>query len=160
TANGTFSPAEAASVYSRAVDVSTASSLLAADLRGLGTSGAVAITPIGIMDKIQAVSANFPDLRTLFQSISLCDCELCNAVDSPAAYLVDVLQYISQRTVVDTTQTTVVKSQDAQAVLFTRRPDLGDIDLSCANTNTTLPIIDVACELLEEAVSPQKGIAY
>lgn len=40
----------------------------------------------------------------------------------------------------------------AKQILFSRRSDLGDIDLNCENALTPLPYIDVACELLEDAV--------
>ena len=35
-----------------------------------------------------------------------------------------------------------------------RRPDIGDIDLNCDNTNTELPYIDIVNEILEETISP------
>lgn len=50
-------------------------------------------------------------------------------------------------------------SKNAKDVLFSRRPDLGDIDLSCANTNTTVPYVDLVCELLEDAVSTDPVIS-
>ena len=43
-------------------------------------------------------------------------------------------------------------------VLLTRRPDLGDVELSCANTNTTLPYIDLVNEILEDAVAPPQPV--
>ena len=48
----------------------------------------------------------------------------------------------------------------AKDVLFERRPDLGDTDLNCDNTNTPVSYIDVVCELLEDAVAPDPGIAF
>src|SRR3954453_13475085 len=42
----------------------------------------------------------------------------------------------------------------ARATLFGRRPDLGDIELSCENTNTTLPVIDLVSEALEHVAPP------
>ncbi|HMB27651.1 MAG TPA: hypothetical protein VKS99_06065, partial [Blastocatellia bacterium] len=50
-------------------------------------------------------------------------------------------------------------SQTVKDILFLRRPDLGDIELSCENTNTPLPLIDLANEILENAVAPPAPFA-
>jgi len=39
-------------------------------------------------------------------------------------------------------------------VLWHRRKDIFDIDLNCNNTNTSIPYIDVVCEILEQEVAP------
>ena len=36
---------------------------------------------------------------------------------------------------------------------FSRRPDLGEIELTCKNTNTELPYVDLVLEILETAVA-------
>jgi hypothetical protein len=61
-----------------------------------------------------------PDWESLFGTFDLCACDECASVHSPAAYLVDVLQFLADR--------------GAKAPLFERRPDLGDVELSCENT--------------------------
>ena len=38
-------------------------------------------------------------------------------------------------------------------ILFRRRPDLGFLELNCDNALTTLPYIDVVCEVLEDVVA-------
>ena len=86
-----------------------------------------------------------PDWESLFGTFDLCACEECASVHSPAAYLVDVLQFLADR--------------DAKAPLFERRPDLGDVELSCENTNTTVPVIDLVNEVLENAVAPPPPFA-
>ena len=58
----------------------------------------------------------------------------------PAAYFVDILHFLSDR--------------GARDPLFARRPDLGDIELSCENTDTPLPLVDLVNEVLEDAVVP------
>ena len=117
---------------------------------------ALEMTTLGT--KLEAVSKDFPNLKTLFKLTDVCLCEHCRSVYSPAAYLVEVLQFLDKRSVTDlTTNTTAHLAKD---VLFTRRPDLGDIDLGCENAETPVPYIDLVCELLEEAVAPDTGIAY
>jgi peptidoglycan hydrolase-like protein with peptidoglycan-binding domain len=92
-----------------------------------------------------AVVDEIPTWMTLFGSLDLCECVHCRSVYSPAAYLVDVLSFLRK---------VASGNQTAQEVLLERRPDIGGIELSCENTNTTLPYIDLVNEVLENAVSP------
>ncbi|GIF63988.1 hypothetical protein Ais01nite_20230 [Asanoa ishikariensis] len=92
-----------------------------------------------------------PDLRTLFGSLDYCDCAHCRSVLSPAAYLTELLTWLGERALADDTT--------ARDVLYARRPDIGEIELTCANTNTSLPYVDLAIELLELLVEPLEGFA-
>ncbi len=47
---------------------------------------------------------------------------------------------------------TVSGGRTALDVLFHRRPDLGEIELNCHNTNAVLPYVDLVLEVLETAV--------
>ncbi len=87
-----------------------------------------------------------PDLQTLFGSLDLCDCSHCRSVLSPAAYLTELLTWLGERTLSESTT--------ARDVLYARRPDIGEIELTCTNTNTPLPYVDLAIELLELMVAP------
>jgi hypothetical protein len=84
-----------------------------------------------------------PTLQALFGSQDACACGHCNSVLSPAAYFVDVLQFIKNGEING-------RLLDA---LLKRRPDLQDIELSCNNTNSEVPAIDLALEILENAVA-------
>jgi hypothetical protein len=160
TASGAFSPSQARATFHRAADVSAAAGFLAGDLLGITGGGAAAMMPDALAKKLELVARDNPNLKTLFQLQDLCACASCNAIDSPAAYLVDVMQFLDARLVTDTTVTPVDTSMAAIKVLRGRRPDLLDIDLSCDNTNVPLPYIDVVCELLEQAVAPDPGIPF
>jgi peptidoglycan hydrolase-like protein with peptidoglycan-binding domain len=87
----------------------------------------------------------FASLRTLFGSLDMCACRHCRSVLSPAAYLTDMLQFLSHR---------ISNGASAKQVLLTRRPDLAQIELNCRNTDTVLPYLDLVNELLEDAVAP------
>jgi len=87
-----------------------------------------------------------PDLRTMFGSLEQCDCEECQTVYSPAAYLVDILHFLEKR------------APDVFQELKRRRGDLLDIELSCNNTNIPLPYVDLVLERLESLVMVLKGI--
>ncbi|MGE5329274.1 MAG: hypothetical protein ACM3KR_07195, partial [Deltaproteobacteria bacterium] len=79
-----------------------------------------------------------PTLRTMFGSLEQCDCEECRTVYSPSAYYVDILNFLQKRAPVD-----VFKE------LKRRRPDLLNIELTCKNTNTPMPYVDLVLERLE-----------
>lgn len=93
-------------------------------------------TPSAIGQAESASLAQNPDWEELFGSIDFCECRHCRSVYSPAAYLVDQLQFLSN-------------SGPAYTELMNRRPDLKYIKLSCENTNTLIPTIDLADEILQ-----------
>jgi 5-hydroxyisourate hydrolase-like protein (transthyretin family) len=80
-------------------------------------------------------------LRGLFGSQDYCACEHCRSVYGPAAYLVDLLALLESRP--------AKNEANALEVLRLRRPDIAGLELSCANTNTVVPYIDLVLELLE-----------
>jgi len=87
----------------------------------------------------------FPTLENLFGSLDYCDCQDCGSILSPAAYLVDLLNY--------TDLPAPASGANPQGVLLARRPDLQYLPLTCANTNTALPYIDLVNEALEYYVA-------
>jgi hypothetical protein len=92
----------------------------------------------------------------LFGSIDLCDCEDCQALDSAAAYFVDVLDFLRQGSVPAGAARQPLPGAvppSALDALLKRRPDLANIELSCDNTNVRLPYVDLVNEVLEAAVA-------
>lgn len=80
------------------------------------------------------------DYREIFGSLNFCDCEHCNSVLSPAAYFVDLLNFIK------------TNSNVALEELKRRRSDLWDIKLNCDQTNTTQPYLELILEVLSNYV--------
>ena len=102
-----------------------------------------------------------PSYQDLFGSQSFCECIHCSSVYSPAAYFVDLLEYLRLSPVTKKiggkVYVKIIKNgkpvnKTGLDVLFARRPDLGDIRLDCANTNTLLPYIDLVNEIFERGV--------
>ena len=89
-------------------------------------------------------------LRELFGALDYCACEHCRSMYGPAAYFVAMLAMLEGRPA-------VAAGRNALDVLRDRRPDLTGIELSCANTNTQLPYIDLVLELLEQLVVNPAG---
>ena len=94
----------------------------------------------------------YPTLEGLFGSLDFCTCRECRSILSPAAYLVDLLHYLDQ---LSPTQ----GYQNPQKVLFGRRPDIQYLPLTCENTNTALPYIDIVNETLEYFVVNNHSLA-
>jgi hypothetical protein len=78
-------------------------------------------------------------LQRLFGPQDTCACAHCNSALGPSAYFVDLLKFVDDAKLSE--------------FLFARRPDLQDVELSCENSNTELPAIDLALEALENAVA-------
>ncbi|MBS1789171.1 MAG: hypothetical protein JST85_15710 [Acidobacteria bacterium] len=122
----------------------------------------------GSMDQREAATKEpikrYPSLESLFGSLDFCECEHCQSVLSPAAYFVDLLQFLDPDSSDRNSSLTdremkynqekytdkYLKPYDA---LIQRRPDLPYIQLTCENTNTAMPYIDVVNEILEYFVA-------
>jgi ABC toxin N-terminal region/Neuraminidase-like domain/Salmonella virulence plasmid 28.1kDa A protein len=94
-----------------------------------------------------ALTETFPTLEGLFGSLDFCECEDCRSVLSPAAYLVDLLSFLDPAD--EAWAAMNVGGRKPYDVLTERRPDIPHILLTCENTNTTVPSIDVANEIME-----------
>jgi len=113
----------------------------------------IAHTPFAPMPIPVHAQSQIPNYTNLFGTVDFCECEHCRSVFSPAAYLVDLLALLD---------TVRVNNKKATEFLFTdshgnnRRGDIGEIELTCQNTNTPLPYIDLVNEILEYAVDANK----
>ncbi len=112
-------------------------------------SASPAVVPNGIskqaIARFNVPASAGPDLPTLFGSLDLCDCEQCQSVYSPAAYFVDILKFLGDGP--------KKKNLTPLQVLLSRRPDLQHIELTCENTTTQLPYVDLTSEIMEAAVA-------
>lgn len=99
----------------------------------------------------QAVLKVLPNYTALFGPQDTCECQECHSVYSAAAYLVDILQFLHNNDL-DPTKTKsnpTDLSNTALEILLKRRPDLQYLELTCENTNTVLPYIDLVNEIME-----------
>ena len=90
-----------------------------------------------------------PTMEQLFGSMDFCDCTECRSILSPAAYLVDLLNFIDYPP---------AGRKNPQTMLLERRPDLQHLPLTCENTNVALPYIDLVNETLEYFVAHQLSL--
>jgi hypothetical protein len=92
---------------------------------------------------------HFPTMESLFGSTDYCECEHCRSVLSPAAYFVDLLQFLDVDPLVWSNTHAGESRMTPYSALIERRPDLPHIALTCENTNTAMPYIDIVNEILE-----------
>ena len=102
-----------------------------------------------VLHALQQPPTELPNLEALFGSLDLCACDHCRSVHSPAAYLAELLSFLKERAA------TTGSVRDA---LLARRPDLAHVELTCENTNTPLPYVDLVNEILEDVVAPFQAI--
>ena len=100
----------------------------------------------GHSNELEEAIKKVPNWESLFGRIDLCDCEHCRSVYSPAAYFVDLLQFLNPKS-----------GKKPLNVLLKRRPDLAHIKLTCENTNTPLPYADLVNEILEYYVVTRRA---
>lgn len=93
-------------------------------------------------------------LESLFGEMDYCTCDHCRSILSPAAYLVDLLLFL------DRPASEVPDGfTNPLTVLLERRPDIQHLPLTCENTNTPLPYIDLVNETLEYYISNGLSLA-
>lgn len=126
--------------------------------------------PPAVQDSVKnELIKHFPTMESLFGSMDFCECEHCRSVLSPAAYLVDLLQFLDVEPEVWGNFLAQWKERHGQQeyphrdaggkfmtpydALIERRPDLPHIPLTCENTHTALPYIDLVNEILEYTVA-------
>lgn len=110
---------------------------------------------------------------TLFGDAGMCECGECTSVYSAAAYLVDLLQYLRNNNLDEKVSTTPAGEHEDPNFyigkgykntplekLFHRRPDLGCLELTCRNTNTILPYIDLVNEVMENYIAYHRPKAF
>ncbi|NOY25333.1 MAG: hypothetical protein GXP62_05620, partial [Oligoflexia bacterium] len=133
-------PAKAIQVWKTAIERATTTQLFMA-----GASDS--ITGATIPGATPNNSSEQSSWTQMFGNTSFCQCEHCGSVHGPAAYLAHLLDYLAEGP-----RNTSNKSP--LQVLLHRRPDIEHLELSCVNTNTLMPYIDLAIEVMENTVAP------
>jgi hypothetical protein len=152
----------AAQVYDRAADISARNETALTALRNLVTDVPVAAingraTPEqnrALLEQVAAENNVVLNWEALFGNADFCECDECRSVYSPSAYLVELLQFLRNNNN-DPSQNKPDPKDITGTVLeklLKRRPDLGNLQLSCENTNTVLPYIDLVNEVMESFI--------
>lgn len=134
---------EAEAVYERAAFMSTRSSEQAMKMmESVGASPEKVRSDDELAEVMKVLEKHIPNYSELFGSPDICECEHCRSVYSAAAYFVDLLRYLWRGTKND-------DNKSPLEMLKKRRPDLLRLPLTCENTNTIIPYIDLVNEIME-----------
>jgi hypothetical protein len=91
----------------------------------------------------------------LFGNQDYCDCEHCKSILGPAAYFVDLMYFVHSNV---SQKAFLPDLSDHPLYLENRRPDLWNLKLSCPNTTTEIPYLEVVNDVLEQYLENQLGI--
>jgi hypothetical protein len=134
---------EAALTWQRAQQVSAVTLNLVAATKQLDSFRllpSLAVPAAVVQQQQEELVRQYPTMESLFGSLDFCECSHCRSVLSPAAYLVDLLKFLDDAP---------ASPKNPYQALTERRPDLAHLALTCENTHTILPYIDIVNEILE-----------
>ncbi|MEP7231867.1 MAG: neuraminidase-like domain-containing protein [Ginsengibacter sp.] len=137
-------------VYGRAEQVTGTMLYLFTNLwDGVNNAQPRVMKPSSAADKRPALK-ELPEYKDLFGSLDMCDCCECQSFFSPAAYFVDQMHMLDVPPV----------ATNPLEFLLRRRPDLAFIQLTCENTNTLIPYVDLVTEILESFIANRSAVAF
>lgn len=129
-------------------------------------------SPAAVQEAKNKLIHHYPTMEELFGSLDFCECDHCRSVLSPAAYLVDILKLTDPDdldwqaevagwpgdhagapypfpNVAEWTAAGKPSPVPPYQALRERRPDLVALPLTCENTHTAMPYIDIVNEIFE-----------
>ncbi|KAE8392574.1 hypothetical protein BDV23DRAFT_181503 [Aspergillus alliaceus] len=116
-------------------------------IRGTGSNRDVAIAGLQLSRPLyHATDKEDINFHTMF-GLDTVSCEECASLTGPPAFFVDLLHRLS-----DMEADGGSNPKSLLDKLFERRPDLGELQLSCANSDVLVPYVDIVNEVLETVV--------
>ncbi|WP_456462532.1 Tc toxin subunit A-related protein [Reichenbachiella sp.] len=97
---------------------------------------------VSVMNSGEATDG-IPGIEAVFGDMDYRECDHCQSVLSPGAYLVDILNFLKG-----------IRNPSGSALeeFYKRRPDIPKLKVTCDNALKPLPLLDIANEVLEDAV--------
>lgn len=131
------------------------------------TNAAVAIQNLGVANNFGFAVENYPDdlknhlqdidgYAEMFGSQDYCECEHCKSILGPAAYFVDLMRFVEDHVKFADAGANILPDNDRDKhpiSLAMRRPDLWDLELSCENTNASIPYLQLINEIKQRYIS-------
>ncbi|HEX8104896.1 MAG TPA: neuraminidase-like domain-containing protein [Solirubrobacteraceae bacterium] len=139
--------AHAARVYDSALTVKSRAMHLVANVHGLASPHFRGMRANHLDDALPSHFESLSSYEEIFGSLDYCECPECASILGPAAYLVDLRRIID----LAVTQANTIQ---AGLAFDARRPDIGTIALTCANTEGEVPYLQIVAAVLEQTVGP------
>ncbi|HPI05164.1 MAG TPA: neuraminidase-like domain-containing protein [Saprospiraceae bacterium] len=141
-----LSEQEAETLHQRATGIRNKSMHLWAGIRGTVASPLFRNSVLNnVSSDVEATFSNMPSYQDLFGTLDYCGCKECRSIFGAAAYLVD-LQRIIDEYITEPNYNTILP----EFRFTSRRPDIGKIELTCANTNNLVPYLKIVNERLTD----------
>ncbi|QNR24555.1 Tc toxin subunit A-related protein [Croceimicrobium hydrocarbonivorans] len=139
---GTDGTKRAETIYSNALATKSKVMHLVASAKNLAGSSFKNLTVNNVPDSVSQTFEDLNSYQDFFGDLDYCDCSECKSILGPAAYLVDLLR------IIDIGITQPNSNIPDGLHFFDRRPDIEKIDLTCENTNTIIPYLNIVNEIL------------
>lgn len=101
------------------------------------------------------------NMQELFGNLDSCHCEHCNSILGPAAYFVDLMHFVQKHVLDEDLEESDSPpfrgKQNHKLHLKTRRPDLWVLPLTCENTHTEIPQLQITSEIFENFIAKKHG---
>ncbi len=158
--------AEATQIHKKAIDIKAKTQLVWANMKDAVASPHFRSMRVSTTDESNhnALSQDIPSYQEMFGDLDYLDCEHCGSIFSAAAYFVDLMRIVDQY-ITEPNQESIKQAKGK--TLNDRRPDLAGrgnlrdddyvrgIDLTCENTNTLVPFLQIINRILEARVGLQ-----
>lgn len=143
---------EARAVHQRAGAIKAACKHLYANIHSMqGSPHFNAMLANQVDDSIGEYFQQIPTYQDLFGSLNYCKCKACASIFSPSAYFLDLMR-VTDDYITDPNITKPSGNIPPGYQLNERRPDLFDLPLTCANTNTPIPTIEIVNQVLARRI--------
>ena len=149
--------AVARQMHKKAIDIKAKTQLLWANMRDAVASPHFRSMRVSTTEESDraALAQDIPSYQEMFGDLDYIDCEHCGSIFSPAAYFVDLMRIVDQY-ITEPNEDSI--SQAGGLTLNERRPDLlAEIELTCENTNTLVPSLQIINRILEARVKTELG---
>lgn len=142
-------------IHLRANDVATVAAARVATLIDIVSGGFNDLRVGNLSTTVADFLKEIPGYADFFGRQDFCDCSHCQSILGPAAYFVDLMRFVEANLGGHFTG-----RPSHPLRLRSRRPDLWDrLELTCENTNTEIPYLEIIDEILEDAVARDSGYA-
>ncbi|MDR0363668.1 MAG: hypothetical protein LBH92_01395 [Bacteroidales bacterium] len=138
--NTTVTAEEIKAVYTLSSSIATMTNLVMYEMGLASQQTGIPVIPSYQYESTEA-NNGLPTIKDLFGSQDYFSYPANRSMLSPAAYLMDLLQFLKNA------------GGNKLTKLLQRRPDIEHILLNCSNTENSMPYIDLVNEVLEMAVS-------
>jgi len=119
-------------------------------------------TNVSNVGSITNVIRDIDGYEALFGPQNYCGCAHCRSIFSPAAYFTDLMYFVEKKVSENVFIPTELNPHDRRnhpLYLKNRRPDLWKLQLTCENTNTEIPYLEIVNEVLEQYLENELGIS-